>query len=549
MVFFLLVAAGSASCEKGKYWIYFTQKSDNGSLALYRHVENRLSEHARERRAKVCRGPFLIDHTDLPVPQHHLSSLKQLNIQPVVISKWLNAVSAFLSPEQVPEIEKCPFVSRVVKVQRFASVPFEYEYVPTSSQLKKHIFDYGASYEQYNLNSIPAVHDLGYFGQGVRIALFDTGFRLTHAALQHIKVIAAYDFINHDPVVDNESGQDEGSQNFHGTAILSIIGGYLPGQLVGPAFKAEYLLAKTEDIRSETIVEEDNWVAAAEWADSLGADIISTSLGYTDWYTYDDMDGDTAPITIAADLAVKKGILVVVSAGNEGDKLWHYVSAPADGDSVLSVGAIRSTGTIADFSSRGPTSDGRLKPEVVAMGIGVLSVTNQSDELVRISGTSAACPIIAGVAAMLLSASPALSPMQVREAIIKTADRSMNPDNTYGYGVASALQALGYWEVPRSLPESSGGISAFPNPFSWSRHMISRILIDSSVSQSLNMEIYNVLGQKILTVQDGIQLAGGQRCFIWDGRDQSGTRVPVGAYYCRIDLNSFSKTVAITVNH
>jgi len=275
--------------------------------------------------------------------------------------------------------------------------------------------------------------------------MLDTGYNLQHEALQHIVPVAQYDFIFHDDTTRNQPNQDVASQHNHGTQTLSVIGGMKDRRLYGTAFGAQYILAKTEDVRSETPIEEDNWVAAIEWADSLGADIASTSLGYFDWYTYEDMDGNTAVTTRAADKAVARGIVVVVAAGNWRNKDWHYISAPADADSVIAVGAVDINNQITSFSSAGPTYDGRIKPEVVALGSGVYAVhPNDSTAYLRVAGTSFSTPLTAGVTALLLEAHPTWTPMQVREALMMTADRADNPDNLYGWGLVNALAALNY---------------------------------------------------------------------------------------------------------
>jgi serine protease AprX len=544
----LHASVGAHAPAQDKYWIYFRDKGDYPGKSIYSKVESNLNDHARERRARVSHGPFLIDDTDLPIAHYYNQILRQNGITPIVCSKWLNAVSALLDPGQVKDVKSLPFVSRIHKVNHFYRDAVEYEHVTKSALGKKYLLDYGESLTQNNLSNIPPVHNQGIFGQNVRVAIFDTGFRLTHQVFQRIKVISTYDFINHDTIVDNESGQDNESQNFHGTAILSIIAGYWPGYLIGPAFDAEYLLAKTEDVRSETPVEEDNWIAAVEWADSLGADIISSSLGYMDWYSYEDMDGNTAPITIAADLAVKKGIVVVTSAGNEGDKRWKYITAPADGDSVITVGAVQPSGIIAGFSSQGPTSDGRIKPDVLAMGVGVTSVTTSQDTgPVRISGTSASCPIVAGIAALILSAHPDLTPMQIREALVNTADRADNPDNIYGYGLANALAAVQYWGKPPDIPASFTVAGVYPNPFSLHEYSVATLQMDIVGPAQMTVEIYNVLGEKVKTLWHGVQPTMSHQQFAWDGRTDDDSPVASGAYFYIIHFRTRNQTVPITV--
>ncbi|NOY58085.1 MAG: S8 family serine peptidase [Calditrichaeota bacterium] len=536
-----------------KYWIFFR---DKGPIAAdtFADIGNRLLPKTRHRRAKVMRSGSLVDYTDVPVWRPYLDSLSSRSIKPIVVSKWLNAASAVLSKKQKRDISQKPFVSHIQPVMTAKRRPVtEVKPLGKASVFpQNYVYDYGQSLAQNELINIPKVHDLGISGQGVLVAVFDTGFRLNHLAFEHLHVVAAYDFINKDATVDNEEGQDTGGQNWHGTIILSMLAGFFPGQLIGSAFGADVLLAKTEDVSSETPVEEDNWIAAAEWADSLGADVISTSLGYLDWYSYKDMDGKTAPITIAADLAVKKGIVVVVAAGNEGNSAWHYIDAPADGDSVITVGAVDSGGVLADFSSRGPTFDGRIKPDIVAMGVGNVGVAVPPREgigsgFTNVSGTSAACPMAAGVAALILSAYPNLTPMQVREALLKTADRATDPDNNYGYGLVDAYAALMYWGEPEGLPEKTELAGAYPNPFRVSKNHIMQINFDLTQPTNVSGEIFNGLGQSVKTFAKTLHTAGKNQRLLWNGQNDFGELLPSGIYFCSLKLGTEIHHLKITL--
>ena len=264
-----------------------------------------------------------------------------------------------------------------------------------------------------------------------------------------------YDFVNNDSNIGDEGDMGQG---YHGTFTLSAIGGYYPGHFIGPAYSANYILAKTENTDSETPIEEDNWVAALEWADSIGVDVTSTSLGYNDFdpqgdggpdLTWQDMNGNTAIITIAADLAVKKGILVFNSAGNEGFNADHNtIIAPADGDSVIAVGAVDSKGIRASFSSVGNTADGRTKPDIMAMGVGVACAWNKDDNSTAfVDGTSLSCPLAAGAGAIILSANPNLTPMQIREALRMTASNNSSPDREMGWGIIDVIKAMNYLQI------------------------------------------------------------------------------------------------------
>jgi subtilisin family serine protease len=307
--------------------------------------------------------------------------------------------------------------------------------------------DYGTSFDQLNQIKVPFLHDVGLDGRGVIVAVLDAGFdNLPHEAFATTRILATRDFVNGDTGV----GDGDVGEGSHGTATLSVLGGYRPGQLIGPAYAASFLLAKTENTESETPVEEDNWAAAAEWAESMGADVISSSLGYLEFdrpftsYTAADMDGETAVSTRAADLAGERGVVVVNSAGNEGPNTAHNtLGAPADGDLVLAVGAVTSSGSRASFSSVGPTADGRIKPDVAAQGVGVkVAAPNSTTGYLSANGTSFSCPLTAGVVALLLQANPQASVDQVFQALRSTATQAGRPDHLLGYGVVDALAAL-----------------------------------------------------------------------------------------------------------
>lgn len=294
------------------------------------------------------------------------------------------------------------------------------------------------------------------------LCMLDTGFYRHHEALNHLRILAEWDFVHGDSITENQPGQDSLNQDEHGTITLSTVGGFKEGNLIGPAYGALFALAKTEWVPSETQIEEDWWTQGIEWADSLGAEVVSSSLGYTDWYTYEWMNGDSCVTTIAADIAASKGIVVCNAMGNQGNYQGSII-APADADSILAVGAVDSSGNLAGFSSIGPTYDGRTKPEVVAQGAATYCVwPYDSTSYLRASGTSLSTPLIAGVAALVRDAHPEWSAMKVREALLMSASQARSPDNHKGWGIPNALRAINYIvpAVPDSLGVSSlgGGI-------------------------------------------------------------------------------------------
>jgi hypothetical protein len=320
---------------------------------------------------------------------------------------------------------------------------------PEPSQARAVTPDYGAAADQLRQIRVPYLHDLGFTGRGVLVCLLDTGFYRDHESLRDLPVVAERDFVFGDNDTQRDPSSPEDYSDSHGTAVWSALGGNGPGHVVGPAYGASFLLAKTEDLRYELPIEEDHWVAAVEWADSAGADVVSSSLSYTVFddgsrYSFDDLDGDTAVTTIAADRAASLGIAVVIAAGNYGSTSWGHIGTPADGDSVIAVGAVDASGAIASFSSPGPTADGRIKPEVCARGVATACASNATPSSYgSSSGTSLSTPLVAGVAALLLEANPTWAGADVREALMATADRASSPDNRHGWGIVDAFAASG----------------------------------------------------------------------------------------------------------
>lgn len=453
--------------DKYLVWVYFTDKGNNLE-SFYSNPQTVVSQKSLERRAKVLSESKLIDFTDIPVNQSYVNSLNQNGFELKQKSKWFNAVSGFANQNEINQIASKYFIKKIDVVGTFAKRVEDIEFITTESgnydpsqPESIHSLNYGGSFTQLNLISVPQVHDLGFNGTGVTICVLDAGFdNLPHEAFSSMNIIAAYDFVNNDPNVGNQGDMGEGS---HGTATLSIIGGFKEGQLVGPAYGANFILAKTENTDSETPVEEDNWIAALEWADSIGVDVTSTSLGYIDYdfpytsYTWEDMDGNTALITIAGDLAVGKGIVVVNSAGNEGYNSSHNtLGAPADGDSIIAVGAVTSSGVRTSFSSVGPSADGRIKPDLMAMGSNVYHADSFGNSYWSGGGTSYSCPLVAGVCALILQKNSNLTPMEVLEVLRSTATQSNNPDNLYGWGIINALSAMNLVTIPVELTLFSG---------------------------------------------------------------------------------------------
>lgn len=459
-IIFLLTPLAHAQPEQAtKSWIYFTDKGPPAlakSSEVVREAHNRLTARAVQRRLKVRPPQSLIDDGDLAIHPPYLDRLKNLGIMPIYQSRWLNAVSAYLTPAQEKSLQNLSFINKITPVRRLAAPrPVLVPDVPAKAgkSAAAHRLDYGESRQQNEQINIPALHNVGIRGEGVMVGLLDTGFKFdTHEAFDSLRVLGQYDFIFADSATANEN-IDHPAQHNHGTQVLSIIAGYAPGKLIGPAYKASYYLSKTEDLRSETPVEEDFWLAGIEWMEAQGIDVASSSLGYTsydnpaDSHTYEKMDGRTTVVTRAAQMAVDRGVVVVNSAGNSGNsRTWPYVNAPSDGIDVIAAGALDAKGVRASFSSIGPTYDGRIKPDVMAMGVAVRNIVVGTRDLYQNgNGTSYSCPLIAGVAALILSAHPDLTPLQVNEALRLTASQAARPDNENGYGTVDARAAATYW--------------------------------------------------------------------------------------------------------
>ncbi|MCF6269248.1 MAG: S8 family serine peptidase [Melioribacteraceae bacterium] len=461
IILLTFVASIAFAQSPSKYFIYFKDKGIDKTTQLskssieYNQALNSLSERSIKRRIKNF-GESIVTYEDLPIKSDYIEAIKSSGAKIVWKLKWFNALSAYLNENQFNEISNYAFVDKIEKVKTLNYKRDE----KLETKLNKtfgvadtnYNLDYGPSLTQVELSDVPAVHDAGFAGEGVLIGILDAGFAWqNHPALKSRNVLAERDFVNGDYITDDGDGS-------HGAAVLSLIGGFDEGSIIGPAYNAQFVLAKTEYIYTETHVEEDNYAAALEWMDSLGVDITNTSLGYTTFdegegdYTYADMDGKTTIVTRASELAFSKGILTISSAGNMGNSSWKFISAPSDGFNTIAVGAVNSNKELASFSSVGPTFDGRIKPEFVAQGVNCYTARAYSNGYKYGSGTSYSAPIATGIASQLLSAFPYLKNKQLRTILIEASDSVENPNNEYGHGILSALSAV---EFP-NLKEEDG---------------------------------------------------------------------------------------------
>ncbi len=522
--------------DEFKVWVFFTGK-DPGIRRV------RLSPKCLQRRRLRGRKP-LIDLTDLPISKEYIHQVLSRGAKQRAKSKWLNAISVEADVREIQKISALPFVRKLDQVIGFRRREIEAkEEGPAKVKGEEYEIDYGHSYPQLSLLNIPQLHRLGYDGSGVLVCLLDTGFWLAHECFDSLKVVATRDFIFKDDDVQ-DGPEDQPGQHDHGTSTLSVISGFKEGELIGPAFGASYALAKTEDIRAETPIEEDYWIAGLEWADSLGADVVSSSLGYTCFddgtgYTYEDLDGNTARTTVAADLAVAKGMVVVTAAGNKLDepKPWHYIVTPADGDSVLAVGAVDMEGNLASFSSVGPTADGRIKPDLMAPGVGVWSADARSSYRYK-DGTSFSTPLIAGAVALLLQVDSTLTPMEVRDRLCSAGSQAFSPDNLMGWGVPDLLKAS-------DLITLHNRLWCYPNPF---RDVVNIAYCLSEYS-SVRIQIFTVSGELVREMDLGPKRMGDYSSPMmaahWRGENQSGKKVAPGIYLCRLTSKGPSQVIKI----
>ena len=502
-----LAFVGSAHAQMvNKYWVEFTDKA--GTPYTLDNPSDYLGPRALERRAQQG---IAVDSLDLPVSPAYIEALQAAGFTVQNRSKWLNGVVVFSQHEisRSEEMKRCsdiqtsrhsesdnleisksenlsdnpqnlydfPFVRKVVfcgtdsltrPEEGRSVIPENPEYEPYGRYYDS--FYYNHSHTQIGqLNGIE-LHRHGFEGQGVIVGVCDGGF-------PGVDNISFFDSMRHDGrlLATRDfvwGGEDVYNISGHGTMVLSTMAGYLPGYYVGTAPKASYILCRTENTKSEGVIEEYNWAAAAEYLDSMGADIITSSLGYYSFddstmsYTNADLDGRTAPMSIAADIAAKRGMLIINAAGNEGDEIPQHLNVPADVERVLTVGAVMSDGEYAYFSSHGPTADNRVKPDVMAMGMTVPCAA-PAGVLAMASGTSLATPILAGMMACLWQHSPELTPKQLCDSVRSWGNHANNVNDTVGYGIPDFSRALAHDTAYTDIVELQPHKPAFvirPNP-------------------------------------------------------------------------------------
>ncbi|MDF2436273.1 MAG: serine protease [Bacteroidota bacterium] len=532
-LFLLFITLGFAQ-TKTTYWVVFKDKK-NSPYSL-QEPKAYLSERAIARRE---RQHIEINSRDLPVNPAYVNAVSSLGAVVKNRSKWFNGITVTLANQQnLSAIEALPFVKSVQKIiaipSESADDKFENEMAEAEQSQRGYV--YGPSFSQAKMIGADCMHEWGYKGQGMQIAVLDAGFYFVNAlpAFDSIRInrqiLGCRDMVTGDTMVYEDYS--------HGMNVLSCMAGNIRGQIVGTAPLAKYWLIRTEDAGSESLQEEINWLVGAEFADSAGADIINSSLGYNRFddastnHTYADMDGNTTIVTRAADWAAATGIFVVSSAGNSGGPTWYKITAPADADSVLTVGAVDSTGAIAGFSSRGPTSDGRIKPNIVAQGVHA-AVQSNNGTLAFYNGTSFSGPIAAGAVACLWQANPGMTNMELLGAIEQSGSQRMSPDTIKGYGIPNfcfantILAGIGKYEA------HDESLSVYPNPFS----NTFEINFYSTVIQSVKVELYDISGRKISSMLKTMEMNTGNRFSI-----SEATHLSPGMYILQIHTSKGTYT-------
>jgi len=496
-----------------------------------------------------------IDSADLPVCSAYIDSIR--NIRNVIVlnaSRWLNQIAIQTSDVQaLKHIRNFPFVKRVTQAS-FRAVAGRDESDLTeetftdapnrSRDTKVSALNYGLNRSQIDIHKGAFLHDLGYRGQGMIIAMLDGGYErfLTNPAFDSLRrngrVLATWDF------VAGESSVNE--DNAHGANCLSIMATNMPGKMVGTAPDAQFLLFRTEDVASEYPIEEHFWAVGAERADSMGADLISSSLGYTDYddpsmsHEYSDMNGKNTMVTRAADMAAARGMIVCNSAGNAGTSRWKFIGAPADGDSVLAIGAVDAKGTVAAFSSYGPTSDGRVKPDLASVGAGTF-VALPDGSIAQGNGTSYAAPNLAGLIACLWQAFPTFRNQEIINALRQSADRYISPNDRTGFGIPDMSVAYNILLRIRTYREQEAllgqeRVRAFPVPFSDRMTLLYR----PKQTGTVTFDLLDATGRRLRH----LEMPGANGVMISTSIDQLDI-LPAGIYHLRYTEGSESGTVRI----
>ncbi len=524
--------AGDAKAQ-GPQYVYRIGFADKAGSPPLSNPAALLSPRARSRRARLG---IALDDADRPVSKAYTDTVLQISGGRLhTTSRWRNELTLLLpDSSSLPALRAKGWVVAIEDVGYFpgglhfktapgSNVPTEDPApAPTAQKSTASAAYYGSAWTQNHLLNGEALHDAGFTGNGMLIAVIDEQFQgaNTHPGFAALRTSGrltdTYNFILRDPA-------NLYYTSYHGTSVLSNIAGFQPNTYVGAAPNAGIALYVSENPTSEQRVELDQLISAMERADSVGADVLSVSLGYNTFdypagsdFSFADLDGRTTSVAQAANLATAKGMLVVVAAGNEGSSSWKKILTPGDADSVLTVGAVAANGVPAIISGYGPNAAGRVKPDVCAMGQGA-SVYNAAGGITTGSGTSFATPQIAGFAACLWQAFPGKKPGEIRDAIIRSAHRYTSPDVQLGYGIPNFAQALQTLGVQDETADNSGKLSAFYDAAD------GRFRLEGNLSGIVTLALYDLSGRKI----SGNQVHfSGNRVAEWTPE----TPLPAGVY-------------------
>lgn len=529
LVFFCLVISLIAQAQTNRYFVFFKDKT--GTPYSISNPSEFLSSKSIARRQKQG---IVTTEEDLPVNPTYVAQVKTTGAKTFFTSRWWNGVLVETNTTTISTINYLPFVKESILVAPGSKLVGGR--TSKVKQRKNSTADEPANQFQLEQIGLDEMHQAGYRGEGISIAIFDSGFQGVNSSTPFS------DLFSENRVKQTINFVTNGSSVFvaddHGTEVLSVMGAYDEGSYTGGAYKADYFLYLTEDVSSEYRVEEYNWTFAAERADSAGVDIINSSLGYNQFddtsmdYQTSDLDGTTTVVTRAARKAIDKGMIVVCSAGNEGSSSWKLVTPPADAEGILAIGSITSAGTLSSFSSKGPTADGRTKPDVVALGSGT-SVIKPSGALGTASGTSLSSPLIASLAAGVWQAYPSLTVTELYNAITSSASLADAPNNQMGYGVPNFRAVRNYIESPQGSDQL---ISVFPNPVTGTSFSIRLTELSSTPVQ---VTIYDARGSRV--AESSLQISWLNNPFEYDI-----SLLTSGLYFVRVQSGSNLATLKIT---
>lgn len=542
-IIILLLSINAMAQDVYKFAVHFTDK-DNSPYSI-NQPEEFLSQKAIERRERY--GISIIEE-DLPVNPGYIQNVLNASsdAELIIQVKWLNAIIISLSDSNnielvnaLPNVEMTKLVALPDTKSKNQKLDFSVEtsslYSPLKNTSEYDSAFYGGGWTQIHQLKGEILHQMGFTGEGMTIAVLDAGFINVDERMIFDRLWTNNQILGTKNMV--APGYSVFEDHSHGTSVLSTMGGYWEGNLVGTAPDADYWLIRTEDGATEFLVEEYNWVAGAAFADSVGADVLNTSLGYTTFddpamdHTWEELNGDSTVITRGANMAFRKGMFVVNSAGNSGNGSWRYIGAPADGYQVFSIGAINGDGVIAGFSSHGFPWSEDVKPDVVARGSGTYVASAASDFVGQSSGTSFSSPVTAGMVACLWQAAPDLSPFMIKQAIYYSADQFYNPDTLYGYGLPNFEQAMNLLGIEG---ESVGRKQAFvfPNPVSDNFKVIL-----NQESDNLQWQMFNIQGQLIQS---------GKESNFQSEISFSMGNYPAGIYFLELNQNGKKEQIKIT---